>query len=192
MRMRASGESAMLTASTFACAMRRAPSMTLRVLMPRGGSISTLTTNFSRSLRNSEGSSRSAGGAATAGPGSSTRTSAPGASFSAGRWDSSRSRMARMWAAVVPQQPPTMRTPSATARAANSAKYSGLARYRKRPSTNWGSPAFGMAETGVPSAAAISSSSTSSVGCGPTPQLIPTTSAPACLSARTTSDGVCA
>ena len=52
---------------------------------------------------------------------------------------------------------------------------------RSGPSTNCGSPAFGIAETGVPPAAATICSSTSSVGCGPTPQLTPTTSAPAWL-----------
>ena len=98
------------------------------VLIPRGGSISTLTTNRSRSARSSEGSSTEVGGVAGAGALDSTRTSAPGASFSAGRRDAIRSRIAWVCAGVVPQQPPMIRTPSSTARAAKSAKYSGLER----------------------------------------------------------------
>ena len=118
----------MLTQSTPRCAIRAAASITFWVVMPRGGSISTLTTNFSRSTARIDGSPAETGGAIGAGGGSSTRTSAPGASFSAGSRDTKRSRIARTWAGVVPQQPPTIRAPTSTARAAKSAKYSGLAR----------------------------------------------------------------
>ena len=85
----------MLMQSTPRSAIRRAPSMTLAVLTPRGGSSSTLTTNFSRSSSRSRGSSASAGAIAGAGARSSTRISAPGASGSAGRCEASRSRIAR-------------------------------------------------------------------------------------------------
>ena len=48
----------MLMASTPRSAISRAPSMTFCVLMPRGGSISTLTTNFLRSMPEQAGFGR--------------------------------------------------------------------------------------------------------------------------------------
>ena len=112
----------MFTASTPRRTMSCAPSSTFFVETPRGGSSSTLTTNFPRSCARNGGSGPAGAGSAGRGAFSSTRTSAPGASFSAGRREARRSCTARTCAGVVPQQPPTRRTPISTARAANSAK----------------------------------------------------------------------
>ena len=53
-------------------------------------------------------------------------TAAAGAAGSVSGKASSAARRAAMWAGVVPQQPPRMRTPSAARRASSRAKYSGL------------------------------------------------------------------
>jgi hypothetical protein len=81
----------------------------------------------------------------------------------------------RMWAGVVPQQPPTPRTPSSMYLLAYSVKYSGLVRYITRPLISLGIPAFGMTTTGFP-VCGRTAWRASNVPEGPTPQLIPTMS----------------
>ena len=104
MRTRAIGLSPMLMASAPAALMSSAPAMHFAGLRPRGGSISTLTTNALAASRcaNGVGGSCSAGlrsiGMAVEGLGRWIRVVA-GTGFSA-------ARMAAMCAGVVPQQPP--------------------------------------------------------------------------------------
>jgi hypothetical protein len=93
----------------------------------------------------------------------------------------------RMCSAVVPQQPPTSRTPSFISRRAYTPKYSGLAMYRKRPSTRRGTPALGIAARGRPTARIRST--ISYMPAGPSPQLTPMTSAPHCASRSAIASG---
>ena len=77
-----------------------------------------------------------------------------------------------MWSGVVPQQPPMILTPAQSRRRAYCAMYSGEHRYMLRPSTRMGSPALGMALSGLV-AYSIMRSTVSSVALGPTEQLRP-------------------
>src|SRR5262249_57071655 len=82
-----------------------------------------------------------------------------------------------MCCGVVPQHPPTILTPYCTNFLAYEAIYSGEHRYMFRPSMLLGLPAFGWTDSFLDVTSAIRSMA-SSIGCGPTPQLSPTTSAP--------------
>src|SRR5579871_4666192 len=95
--------------------------------MPFGGSISTQTTNsffcsfFQKLLSGSRGWTCAAAEA----PLLTIAGACEPDEVAAGERDLTASAMARMWAGVVPQQPPRMRTPRAAASRANCAKYSG-------------------------------------------------------------------
>ena len=137
-RTRAIGESPMLIASAPASRSRRAPSIALRGLTPRGGSISTETTNapsasLSRSREPGDGSggSSAAGGPASTAPPrvsltASGRAPPPAAAAGAGPAapdaESSAARMARTCSGPAPQQPPITAAPRSCARSAKSAK----------------------------------------------------------------------
>ena len=164
----------MSMASTFPDAMILSTCSKMRSSeSPFGGSISTHTVNslawsFFQNLLSGSRSITGAAFAATAAEG------APAACIT-GCNDLTASAMARMCAGVVPQQPPRMRTPSAAASRAKSAKYSGDDfGYTMRSPSRLGKPAFGIPLTRTSSTAA-SSPRTGSSACGPSVQFAPMT-----------------
>ena len=94
-----------------------------------------------------------------------------------GRCDASRSRIARMCAGVVPQQPPTIRTPSSIGARRELGEVLGAREVDEAARRRYcGRPALRhRRDRRVRRPRARSPRSTSSVGCGPTPQLTPTT-----------------
>ena len=147
MRARARGLS--LTSTTSTCPeslSARASSSIACAFPPRGGSISTETTNSpSRSFR-WRSVSRSGSAAETTISRSRTTSCVRGL-----RSSSTAFRIAAISVGVVPQQPPMMRAPSSRACAANSAKYSGVACGKMtRSPARLARPTFGSAASGLP------------------------------------------
>ena len=87
-----------------------------------------------------------------------------------------------MCAGEVPQQPPTIFAPAPIKRRAYCAIYSGEHKYRLRPSTVTGRPAFGITLSGLVVSGAIASMASSSTR-GPDEQFSPITSTGHCVSA---------
>src|SRR5665213_4199629 len=88
-----------------------------------------------------------------------------------------------MWAAVVPQHPPTILAPASRNRREYCAIYSGEHKYKLRPSTVTGSPAFGITLNGLVVCGAIASIASNSTR-GPEEQFSPITATGHCVSAR--------
>ena len=146
-RARARGLSLTSTTSTWpdSCSARASSSIAC-ALPPRGGSISTETTNSpSRSFR-WRSVSRSGSLAETTISRSRTTSCVRGL-----RSSSTALRIAAISVGVVPQQPPMIRAPSSRACAANSAKYSGVACGKiTRSPARLARPTFGSAASGLP------------------------------------------
>ena len=87
-----------------------------------------------------------------------------------------------MCAAVVPQHPPTIFAPASRNRREYCAIYSGEHKYKLRPSTVTGSPAFGITLNGFVVCGAIASIASSSAR-GPDEQFSPITSTGHCVNA---------
>ncbi len=102
---------------------------------------------------------------------------------------SSAIRMAATCSGVVPQQPPMIRAPAASASGTISANQSGPAANTKRPSTRWDRPAFGITLPGSRATPATRTSA-SRLPTGPVPQFTPTASTPAAASAAAAASGL--
>ncbi len=94
-----------------------------------------------------------------------------------------------MCAGVVPQQPPITVTPASSISATAPAYSSGPTSYVVTPSTTCGSPAFACAITGQDVHGSMRSTS-GATAAGPSPQLMPTTSAPSEESVTAAASGV--
>ena len=146
-RARARGLSLTSTTSTWpdSCSARASSSIAC-ALPPRGGSISTETTNSP--ARNFLWRSVSRSGSLAETTISRSRTTSRVRGL---RSSSTAFRIAAIWVGVVPQQPPMMRAPSSRACAANSAKYSGVACGKiTRSPARLARPTFGSAASGLP------------------------------------------
>src|SRR5512134_3146764 len=172
-RALARGPSGMLIASTPASAHRRALASSDVMSLDFGG---TSSTEVAFSPARSFAASRDFLSGGTAYTSASWRISGFTSTwrFTPER-DFTARAIVRMCAGVVPQHPPTPRTPSSMYFFAYSVKYSGLVRYITRPLISLGRPAFGMTTIGF-DVWGMHAWRASKVPEGPVPQLIPTMS----------------
>ena len=112
MRADARGLSGILTASTPTDFKNRAPSTSLRMSVPLGGTISTMVTNSLRASFEPKADRFSIGTAGVA-FGAGPPVTCAGLFFPRASPARKADFMTRMWSGVVPQHPPTTRTPAA-------------------------------------------------------------------------------